>query len=433
MCDTIVALGSATKNGATLFGKNSDREYDEVQNIKIYPHLKHSPDEMVKCTYITIPQVIETASTLLCQPFWMFGGEMGSNEYGVTIGNEALLTKEKPDITGLTGMDLLRLALERSKTAKEALDVIIMLLGRYGQGGNGGYRKIVYYMNSFIIADPQEAYVLETVKSWWAWKKIEKYWSISNIISLQQDFDECSPGLIENAIDKGYCKNRETFNFRKCYSDTVRTKRVSGRARQQCSRYLLSNKNGFLTSADFMQILRSHGEKPNGMPSRFRRTICMHATNETTRRSQSVCSLVAEAGVNRRLYWTTGASNPCLSPYFPIYMPGTNTPNDYVEGDAVLNKEAFWWKSEILHRRASADFKTALSLFRPLIDGYEHKMLVDLESGSVHFGQDTIEKYFQEVLAIIGNCVKALDKADFDKHEEYLWYVTNYRKMIDIY
>ena len=31
MCDTIVALGSATEGGITLFGKNSDREPDETQ------------------------------------------------------------------------------------------------------------------------------------------------------------------------------------------------------------------------------------------------------------------------------------------------------------------------------------------------------------------------------------------------------------------
>jgi secernin len=30
MCDTIVALGKATVDGSTLFGKNSDREPDEV-------------------------------------------------------------------------------------------------------------------------------------------------------------------------------------------------------------------------------------------------------------------------------------------------------------------------------------------------------------------------------------------------------------------
>jgi len=223
MCDTIVALSSTTKDGTTLFGKNSDREPDEVQNVKIYPRQKHKLGEKVKCTYLTLPQVPETARTMLCQPFWMFGAEMGANEYGVAIGNEALFTKEKPDTAGLTGMDLLRLALERSSTAKEALETIIELLEKYGQGGNCGYRQKLLYMNSFLIADAAGAYVLETVKSWWAWKKVNDFWSISNIISLEKDFDACSPGLIENAVNKRYCKSEADFNFRKCYSDRIVT------------------------------------------------------------------------------------------------------------------------------------------------------------------------------------------------------------------
>jgi len=93
MCDTIVALGSATEEGFALFGKNSDREPDEVQNILIVPRKKHKPNETVQCSYLTIPQVPETARVLLCQPFWMFGAEMGANEYGVVIGNEAIFTR----------------------------------------------------------------------------------------------------------------------------------------------------------------------------------------------------------------------------------------------------------------------------------------------------------------------------------------------------
>jgi len=42
---------------------------------------------------LTVPQILETAQVLLCQPFWMFGAEMGANEYGVVIGNEAIFTK----------------------------------------------------------------------------------------------------------------------------------------------------------------------------------------------------------------------------------------------------------------------------------------------------------------------------------------------------
>ena len=48
MCDTIVALGTATKEGDTLFGKNSDREPDEVQNLDIFERKTHGSNENVK-------------------------------------------------------------------------------------------------------------------------------------------------------------------------------------------------------------------------------------------------------------------------------------------------------------------------------------------------------------------------------------------------
>lgn len=34
MCDTFVALGDATSSGATIFGKNSDRQRNEAQLIE---------------------------------------------------------------------------------------------------------------------------------------------------------------------------------------------------------------------------------------------------------------------------------------------------------------------------------------------------------------------------------------------------------------
>ena len=124
MCDTIVALPSATKEGVMLFGKNSDRESDEVQNLVIIPRQTYEAKTTVKCTYISIPQVEQTNRVFLSQPFWMFGAEMGSNEHGVVIGNEALMTRVKPSATGLTGIDMIRLALERSNSAKIALETI---------------------------------------------------------------------------------------------------------------------------------------------------------------------------------------------------------------------------------------------------------------------------------------------------------------------
>lgn len=53
---------------------------------------------------------------------------MGVNEYGVVIGNEAVFTKLISKEESLIGMDYVRLALERSKNAKEAVEVIINLI-----------------------------------------------------------------------------------------------------------------------------------------------------------------------------------------------------------------------------------------------------------------------------------------------------------------
>ena len=68
----------------------------------------------------------------------------------------------------MIGMDFLRLALERSRSAETAMNTIIELLEKYGQGGNCGYAHPFYYYNSYLICDTKEAWVLETVGREWA-------------------------------------------------------------------------------------------------------------------------------------------------------------------------------------------------------------------------------------------------------------------------
>ena len=65
----------------------------------------------LQCTYIEIDQAPKTQAVILSKPAWMWGAEMGANEAGVCIGNEAVWTKlnGEDDFTErLLGMDLVR-------------------------------------------------------------------------------------------------------------------------------------------------------------------------------------------------------------------------------------------------------------------------------------------------------------------------------------
>lgn len=150
-CDTFVVTGDYTDDGRVIVAKNSDRSPNEANNMVYYEEQSHTLPT-VQCTYIKIPQVPTTLPILLLQPHWMWGGEYGSNSFGVCIGNEAVFsTLGDPKAPSLLGMDLLRLGLERGKTAIQARQIIIDLLEMYGQGGNCCIDEAFYYNNSYVF------------------------------------------------------------------------------------------------------------------------------------------------------------------------------------------------------------------------------------------------------------------------------------------
>ncbi|XP_053554435.1 secernin-3 isoform X2 [Bombina bombina] len=188
-CDTFVALPPATIGNRIIFGKNSDRPSDEVQEIVYFPERSYGAGEKLECTYIKIEQVEKTYAVVLSRPSWLWGAEMGANEFGVCIGNEAVWGKEEiDDEEALLGMDLVRLGLERAKTAEAALDVIVNLLEKYGQGGNCMEDKMSFtYHNSFLIADRTEAWVLETAGQYWAVEKVEGNMTATAMMEILSD------------------------------------------------------------------------------------------------------------------------------------------------------------------------------------------------------------------------------------------------------
>lgn len=189
MCDTFYMRRA---DGTTrFFAKNSDRDPNEPQ----YMLLVRAGSVSTPKTYVAMPSHEVKHDVWLSKPSWMWGAEMGVNSQGVCIGNEATFNRVPVDKTGVLGMDHLRTALELASTAREALDILIQNTRRFGQGGNGGYENPLYYHNSYLIMDPYEGYVLETVGRYYAYKKLDANYNISNKVSLTDDFHELSPEL----------------------------------------------------------------------------------------------------------------------------------------------------------------------------------------------------------------------------------------------
>jgi secernin len=304
MCDTFVAVGSATADNSVIFGKNSDRPYDERQPLVFFPRKKFPSNSTIKCTHITIPQVDQTYAILLSKPSWMWGGEMGTNEFGVTIGNEAVWTKEPYRGKGLLGMDLLRLTLERCSTAFQGIELITHLLEDPGQGGQCAEHSNLTYHNSFLIADSKEAWVLETAGSWWVAQKIkEGVRNISNNLSIRSDFDLAKEGLLDYAIDQNFIISNEEFDFAKIFSEGY-YREPSLYSRDGFGYQCLQDGYGSLDIQNMMEILRDHS-----------RGICMHGGFRTT------ASQVSWIQGEKQFHWFTLSPHPCISIFKPFYLP----------------------------------------------------------------------------------------------------------------
>lgn len=418
MCDTLVAVGKATADGTVILAKNSDREPNEAQVLTHVPRARHEAGARVKCTYIEIPQVEETYEVLLSRPFWMWGCEMGVNECGVAIGNEAVFTKEPyGKQPGLIGMDFIRLALERADTARRALDIIVGLLETFGQSGNCGLHHKLYYHNSFIIADPGEAWVLETVSKFWAAERVRDVRSISNGLTIGSEWDLASEGLVEHAVEKGWCKSRDSFHFARCYSDFLMTRFDGCRTRQCRSTGLMEAQKGNITVETMMAALRDHGSRaaadPAWNPGRglLMDTLCVHASFGPTRPSQSTGAMVAHLSPDLPTCWLTGTAGTCTGIFKPVYLGGVGLPDLGAEPTGTYDPESLWWAHEHLHRAVIRDYPNRMSLYRKERDALEATFLSEAAEMYKEYRGASAEERAERLTAFTASCFERAAEA----------------------
>lgn len=348
-CDTVVALAPAAASGVVLFGKNSDRPPGEAQAPLLVERATHAPGATVRCQYVEIPQVRETARVLGSRPVWLWGFEMGLNEHGVAIGNETIFAHEAPAAVGLLGMDLVRLGLERGTSATHALDVLIELVETHGQGGSG-FRDVEWpYNNSFLVADATEAWILEAAGKRWAARRARDVDSISNHVTIGADWDRLGVDTEAHARASGLAV-AEPFDFAAAYRDVSVVPPVLSSGRLRRSRELLDRGRGAHTLASLRAVLRDHDATgprfvPGAAPDQEAfYTLCMHQGP-----SRTAMSMVAELEPeprSARVAWLA-FGRPCASAYFPLLVAGTLPPALSDAGEeGAPGREGLWWTFE---------------------------------------------------------------------------------------
>jgi secernin len=346
VCDTLCVTGA----GRTLFAKSSDRPRDEVQVVEAHP--PRPPGGTIAATHVELDDA-GACALIGSRPEWMWGFEHGVNEHRVAIGNERIFTIDDPHAAApaLIGMDLVRLGLERGRSADDAVDVMTGLLEAHGQGGRCAQDKDDPYWSSFLVADPTGAWILETSGRTWAARRVDDGAAISNRVSLGRELTRTSADVPAGA------------DFDAWRDAAIPT--VPADDRLTSTRACVATGAAALRPRDLAATMRDHGHGPWGAPGGdldelsplptgvdadlHGFTVCFHVDEpgfvvETTT-SSMIAELPEDPDRPARAWFALGT--PCTSIYAPAFPP------DAVA--AELGDPATWHRFAALRDRVEAD------------------------------------------------------------------------------
>lgn len=325
--DMVVALGRAAADGCTLFGHNSSWATSKCQPLSRTPGREYAPGEKVRVQHLELPQPRRTFTVLGSQPHGCWGYHHGVNEHGVTAGCTAYRNKLHSAQPVLMGTDLVRIILERAKSARQAVDVLIDLLERHGQGtfldapaGQGGD-------HAFLVVDGKEAFFLETAGRHWVYQEIQEVRAASNVCTIRQDWNRISPGLSSYAIEQGWWPgDGSKLDFAEALSEYP-LEEASAFHRWGRATLLLEQQNGHIDAPFLRRLLSDHYEgtrfevdplEPTGRTE----SLCQHAVG--ARGATTVASLVVQIAKDPEQLPRAGCAfgPPCLGVFFPIFLDG---------------------------------------------------------------------------------------------------------------
>ena len=441
-CTNLLVTKGASADGSVMITYTCDGEFHP--RLQYLPAADYQPDEWLELTDWSgksigrVRQVPHTYAVV---------GLM--NEHQLAIGEttfDGRAELENPD--GLLHYwTLMRLALQRAKTAREAIKVVTDLVAEYGYRDTG---------ESISIADPNEAWILEMIGPgkggkgavWVAVRvpdgEVSCHANKARIGEIRpNDPDNCvySENVVALAIEKGYYDPKSGVPFRFCEAycpATPKNQRYADarvwsllrraapslnlsadyhRAVPGANPYPFSVKpDKKLSVADVFALMRDHYEGtdidmtkgldagPFGAPNRARPVQWKvdgveYAWERPISTVQTGFSFVSQSrgwlpDAVGGVYWY-GLDDTYFSCYVPLYCSITALPESFTVG--ALNKfswDSAWWVFNFVGNYANlryADMKPAIQAVQKKLEGQFLALQPAIEKTAIELAQSDPE------------------------------------------
>jgi hypothetical protein len=254
--DMVVALQEASANGHTLFALNQYETEFCRRRICSFPAQTPATGTMICSTWFNVPQARHTYAVLGVQPVGRWGFLHGVNECRVAIGATNWKSRLSPSTPCDAAPELVRLALERSRSAHQAVDVLTDILEHVSQ--NASDEAPATGDHIFLVADAAEAFVLETTGRYWALMECRHTRAVTDAAMIRQDWRRLAPGLCDCVIARNWCKDDgNKLDFVGCLSDAGSQSRNANKRWGRAS-LALTQQHGAIDAHFLRRMLGDH-------------------------------------------------------------------------------------------------------------------------------------------------------------------------------
>lgn len=153
-----------------------------------------------------------------------------------------------------------------------------------------------------------------------------------------------------------------------------------GSPERQCVTYdTLKGAQGRITVQTMFDLMRHHSAGYHPAKAEAHRNICVHAGPQENRWWQADGVMVTDVGPHGVMAWATATSGNCVSIFKPVFL-GMELPDLGPYPTEHFDPASLWWKHELLHRRAMADFDGLVPEIRADFDALEAEFLSQAET-----------------------------------------------------